>query len=223
MADLFRFSIGDPIINLYNISHMNPQNQNGVNNTGNQFNQYTAPNVQSNVSQTGVNAQPIQVENVQYNVNAADYESKPSLAFGIAKTTLAIILFASASLLFTLTGKLFSFIEEVSTAAIVVPLSFMIVLLPIFYISQKRLNKIIENPVMLEEMKFKQKLRRSFISFLVLGAIVLFISVVNILTSIVESDYGIDFIQNTFFSLYFGGGLVLMCLWLYRYQKQTAR
>jgi hypothetical protein len=171
------------------------------------------------VSQTGATTAPIQVENVQYDVTAEKYTSKPALIFTIANSCFAIGLFLLASLLFNVTGVLLGFAEETHMQFFI---SALIPLGVVGVIALMRLEKLLRDyPAAIEDIKFKSRLRKSFLTFLTLTCIGSFVAIFNFLG--IFTDMNEKAVQNSFFSLYYVGGLVIMTLGLYRYQKMTSR
>lgn len=176
---------------------------------------------EKNISQMGVSKEPIQVESVQYNIGVSDYKSKPSTIFTIANICMSVGLFVLASLLFNLTGTVFNFTDNIAeniqvTISILIPVSI------IGYIAITRLNSLFrESPAAIEDVKFKSHLRKSFLFFLTLSGIGTFIAVFNFIEMFI--NFNDTTIKNQFFSLYYVGGLIVMTLWLYSYQKQTKR
>lgn len=178
------------------------------------------PQPQDNtISQTGVPTPPIQVENVQYNVAVNKYQSKPALIFTIANTCMAIGLFMLASTLHNITGLMLGFNDE---NFLQFTISALIPLAVIGGMAIVKLNKLLkEQPAAWEDIKFKSRLRKSFMFFLTLAGLGSFNAIFNFIGIFIEVDE--KTVQNSFFSLYYVGGLIIMTLWLYSYQKRTSR
>lgn len=174
------------------------------------------------IAQTGTGSTPIQVENVQYNVPVPHYTSKPGLVFGIAKISLAAFLLAVASSLYEITGLLLGFAGEHVAGNIQLMVSLSVPAGVIAFVSVRRMKTIIaDSPALLEDITFKARLRRAFIFFLSLSALFVFVTIFNTIGIFVGTAS--HPVTNSFFSLYYGGGLIIMTLWLYSYQVKTRR
>lgn len=172
-------------------------------------------------SQTGAPGEPVQVENVQYNVDVNDYRSKVALIFSITSTAFAVGGFMLASFLYSVTGSVFNFTDEpVVTAQLAI--SVLIPCIVIGAIALRRLNQLFTvSPEVLEDIKFKARLRKIFLFFLTISAIGSMIAIFNFINIFVEPDEST--VQNQFVSLYYVGGAIIMTLWLYTLQKRTQR
>jgi hypothetical protein len=128
-----------------------------------------------------------------------------------------------ASTLFDLTGIPFNYSSDSLMSMLQVTVSIALPAGIIAFISVRRLRALLtKDPALLEDIKFKKKLRRSFLFFLSVSAFLVFVTTFNTI-GLFTPERSEDAVQNTFFSLYYGGGAILMTLWLYMYQTKTKR
>lgn len=169
------------------------------------------------VSQTGSPQSPIQVENVQYGVTVGSYLSRVSLAFMVASTSLAVIAVTTAWTLHTLVlGD-----EEVSERFVLL-ISLALPLLPLYFFSNSRLKKFMENPVLREDILFKKILRQALWIEILLAVLSIVYGVYGGLNVVLLNNSG-NAVDSFTSALFYGGAFTLLALWSYSFQKKTQR
>ena len=181
------------------------------------------PQNQNSQAQTGTVGQPIQVENVQYNVSVGSLQTKVALAFSFTSVTLALIVFFAALTVYSVLGNVLGFHLNDFKTMIVAFISMLVPLAPLFFFSNKRLKKIInENPSAIEDVIFKKILRSALILEVFL-AVVIITSYTYMVLSILFLENEGSLAQSLSSLIVFGGAFGYLAYWTYTYQELTKR
>jgi len=173
-------------------------------------------------SQTGSPQKPIQVENVQYNVRVGKFFSRVGLAFTVASVSLIFLMLVLAWVLHGVTGQMFGFEKGVVTERIILLIAISVPLLPLHLFSTKRLKKLIENPVNLEDIIFKKHLRKALWGEILIGVYYISWGIYKGL-SVIFLDKSGSAAEAFSSAVFYGGAFALLALWSYSFQKLTRR
>lgn len=175
-------------------------------------------------SQASAPQTPVQVETVTYNVKVGAVESKVGLAF----TLLSGSLFFLGLIVWIFLRNLINLLFEGAGSAdvggmLVFTVAATIALAPAVYMANKRLNaNLQENPAAIEDIRFKKKLRRSFLFYTILSILGLFATVYSLLSAAFLKSNGLGIQAFLNFLVFFA--IVGSLAWFYwKYQKRTTR
>ena len=173
-------------------------------------------------SQTGSPQKPIQVENVQYNVRVGKFFSRVGFAFVVASTSLIFLALVLAWTLHGVAGQMFGFAKDVVTERIIILIALSVPLIPLHLFSTKRLKKLIENPVNLEDIIFKKHLRKALWGEIIIGVFYISYGIYKGL-SVIFLDKSGSAAEAFSSAIFYGGAFALLALWSYSFQKLTQR
>lgn len=170
-------------------------------------NQMAAPNMYAQTGNAGV---PLQVESVQYNMMMHPVESRVGFFLRLASLGLwVMIIFVASSF-----AAIISNAQNDSSGVggiIVFTISIACAAIPIFLISNKKMNQeLAKNPAMVDDLFFKKSTRSGLYAAIVFTAIALIAAVYNLLAAAFlkeGSGSASGFFQCFVFALCFGGGL----------------
>lgn len=177
-------------------------------------------------NQTGGTGTPKQVENVQYNVNVGTVRSKVGLAstlsslFGWATALMAVI--GMLAIVQMVLPKDVNEMQQ-SKESLVVAISGLVPILPLFIFTVKRLNKALkENPANWDDLFFKKSIRFNLVLALIISCFWAITLVYNILAKFILNNGNIT-IQVVLNNLVFLLPPAALVYFYWTYQQKTKR
>jgi hypothetical protein len=167
------------------------------------------PAVQNNMSaQTGNAGTPMQVENVSYNMRMKPVQSKVGLYIKFAGVGLWLTAFFVSGFFASLIQQLSGSDQQLGQA-LVFTLSLSVVTVPIFLIAYSKFRaEMKKNPADIDDIFFKQSVRRGLWFNVVIGAIAAVVTVYQLLSTLFLPDNGTTYASSLSalcFTLGFGG------------------
>ena len=181
------------------------------------------PPVHNNMTaQTSNAGTPLQIENVQYNMRMKPVESKVGLYIRFAGVGLWFTAFFVAGFFASLIQQLSGSDQQLANA-LVFTLSLSVVTVPIFLVAYSKFrSEQKRNPASIDDIFFKQSVRRGLWFNVVIGAIVAIATVYQILSAAFLPDNGTTYTSGlSTFCFALGAGGVVYFYW--RLHAQTQR